>query len=252
MLKIVFFILAIAVASLYAVSLDIKADNNVHVTQEEAKYFQSALKKEQGIHIDEKESERVLKVNRVLSNAWLQEGGYDKVEQMKIRRDLERAFTEKLIHKHFGKLEITEDILLSYYLDNKKEFILGTKIHFDAYTFDAFKPALDFYEHFKDNRNGLQGYVKEHNITIRTSDENTLATLHPALLNMLVDNNTTDYFTTPARFKNKFVVLDIIDFTPNAKAPFNTVKEQIKKKLYYKKKSDVRNALLEKYMKEGQ
>ena len=250
MLKKIVLVLAALVTSLYAVSVDIKMDSNVHITQKEAMYFQSMVRKEQNIQIDEKESKRVLKVNRILSNAWIEEGGYDAIEQMRIRRDLERAFTEKLIHKHFDKLDISEDVLLSYYIDNKKDFVLGTKVHFAAYVFRTFEPALNFYQRFREDRNDLKNYVKEHNITIRENDENTLATLHPTLENLLIDNNTTGYFTTPARYKNQFIVLDVIDFTPDAKAPYNKVKEQIKKKLYYKKKNDVRDMLQKRYMKE--
>lgn len=236
--------------ALSAITLNIGLDDGAPITTAEKEAFIADTRQKQRITIDKKEAERILTENRRLADGWIKEDGLTENELLKIRFDLERAFSERLIRKHQEKIEIDDDVLKSYYMANKDEFVYGTGVSFKAYTFGAFNEAAAFYAKFKDNYSSIPEYVNENNITVVESTRNTLSSLHPVIESMLLDHNKTNYITAPGRFKGKFVVLDVLEFTEDIVHPYNkAVKKNIRNKLYYKTKSKSREMLLEKYAK---
>lgn len=226
--------------------IEITPNKNLNVTPDEAEQMRVLWEKRQ-FTIDQKESHKLVKENRVLANAFLENVKLTDKLKAEISIYTEEKLAEAMVKYTISKLNMNEDILRSYYEENKHEFFQTEDIHFNLFTFTTYDDALSFYQVNKDNLDNINPYILEHNIT---KIEDTVPTkgLHSEIKNILSSDKKTGYITPPEKFYKNYIVIEVIEYKNAHIATYESVKNDVKALLYKKINKDTRSKLLKEYL----
>jgi hypothetical protein len=231
-----------------ALEITVKPSDSIKVDQVDVDRFQSMLKKRR-MGMSDKSAKKAIKENRILANAYMKEYGLPDLLKIEMQIILEEKLRNTLIKKEKKKIDISDDILLSYYKDNPEEFYQSEELTFNVYTFKQYDDAHEFYVHNKDAYSQIADYVAEHNVS---NESHTMlkSKLHKELQPLLKDDNVTNYITPPEYFYKNYVILDVVSIQEAKIAPFETVKKRVRERLLSKITQETKDKLLEKYSTE--
>lgn len=233
-----------AAVTLNAVEIDIKPSATLTVTQPEATAFVEGLKKKR-VQISFEEANDVIYENRLLSNEWLKEHELKAYEVDAIRHELEVKLANRLIDDAQEKIKTDDDVLLSYYKVNPKEFTIGDVLSFSAYYFSSYDDAYDFYSRFREDSSKAETYASDNNISVKKRKDMPLLRMDSTLQFIIDDSRSVPYVTVPARFRDTYLVLEVTAFEKDALMPFEKAKKKIRAKLLKKRRQDTRFKLIE-------
>lgn len=243
------FLAALAAAmSVYAVDVQITPSATLEVTQPETSAFTASLKQRKHVQISHKDAHDVIYQNRLLSNEWLKHHKLKPYEIDNIRHELEIKLANRLINEKEAGIETDDDVLMSYYKVNKKEFTIGDVVSFNAYYFKHYDDAYAFYAQFRDDSEKARSYADDHNISVKTRKDMPVLRLDSTLQFLVNERKSAPYVTVPARFRKTYLVLEITSFEKDVLMPFEKAKKKIRKVLLEKRRQDTRNKLLDALM----
>ncbi len=234
---------------LSAVEIEFSLSKHLEATPEDVERFKVILQK-RNMGMSDKNAKIAIQENRLLANAYMKAYGIPEVLQKEMQILLEEQLRNMLIKKEKETIEINDDVLRSYYKDNKHEFYKPDAITFNIYSFQNYDDAHAFYANNKDRYAHIKQYVKEHNVSV-DSKTLPLRTLHKELQALLKDVNSTQYITPPEYFYKKYIVLDVVAIEKAALMPFSEAKKRAKTLLLNKINRDTKEQLLKKYEKSG-
>ncbi len=244
-------VLFLAIFSYVLLLGDVVLTSNIQLVPTQAEINQmQKLWESRRLKIDSNEAEKLVKENRILSNALLEDSKAFDTIKTETTIFLEEFLADKKVKEYLKKTPINDKVTRSYYENNKVEFLQPSTITFRVYSFDQFDSALAFYSKVKNDPGTADIFVADNNISV---DEQTMEynKLHVQLQNLLIDKKSTGYFTPPQKFSKKYIVLKIVDLSSMMLIPYKEVKEEIKAKLYQKVINEKRNELIEKLTSEG-
>ena len=234
---------------LSAVELEFSLNNSIEATPEDIERFKVILQK-RNMGISDKNAKIAIEENRVLADAYMKEYSIPDVLKKEMQILLEEQLRNMLIDKEKAKIEINDDILLSYYKDNKHEFYKPDRITFNIYSFKNYDDAHTFYVSNKDQFQNIKQYVKEHNIS-KDSQTLPLKKLHKELQALVKDTNSSKYIVPPEYFYKKYIILDVEDIEKAKLMSFTEAKKRARTLLLNKINRDTKAKLLEQYTKSG-
>ena len=240
MLKFLSFILisSILLSSEINIKLEDTSANYDEINSMKFKYKKNAYS------IDDKASKRIIEENRLLALREIKDRGLNKQFLTEIKLDIEQKLAAKLIEETQKDRGVSEDVLLSYYKDNKKEFYIGEAFVMQTYKFLSFDAALQFYNKNFSNKELAQEYSKENNISVSTT-QSAIKFIPKDILVLLKNDKEINYFTTPQKFKNGYLVFYIEKYIEDEKyIPFEKVKNKIKANLLNKTYVQIRKKLI--------
>ncbi len=243
----IYFILLLS--SLYAIEIDISLSNSTDVDAVDVERFKVMLQK-RNMGISDEGAKNAIKENRILANAYMKEYGIPDLLKIEMQIILEEKLRNMLVRKEKEKIEINNDVLLSYYKNHKDEFYKSEEITFNVYNFKNYEDAHSFYNKNRNNYTEIDSYVKDNNIT-KISETMLKSKLHKELRALLKDGNVTKYITPPEFFNKKYMILDVVSIQKAKILPFDKVKEKVRKSLLSKINQDTKTKLLAKYKKNG-
>ncbi len=234
---------------LSAVELEFSLSSTTEATPEDIERFKVILQK-RNMGISDKNAKIAIEENRVLADAYMKEYDIPDVLKKEMQILLEEQLRNMLIEKEKANIKINDDVLLSYYKDNKHEFYKPDQITFNIYSFQNYDDAHTFYVHNKDHYQNIKQYVKEHNIS-KDSQTMPLKKLHKELQALVNDINRSKYITPPEYFYKKYIILDVKDIEKAKLMSFEEAKKKARTLLLSKINRDTKARLLEQYKKSG-
>ncbi len=243
----IYFILLLS--SLYAIEIDISLSDSTDANAVDIERFKVMLQK-RNMGISDANAKSAIQENRILANAYMKEYGIPDLLKIEMQIILEEKLRNMLVRKEKEKIEINNDVLLSYYKDHKDEFYKSEEITFNVYNFENYEEAYSFYSKNRDNYTEINNYVKDNNIT-KASETMLKSKLHKELRALLQEGNATKYITPPEFFNKKYMILDVVSIQKAKISPFNTVKKKVRASLLSKINQDTKTKLLAKYKKNG-
>ena len=249
-MKRLFVVFLALIYSAGAVEVLIKGDRGSQVTVSPADEQEAMMDAQQyGIRIDSKDARALVKKNRILANAYVEQYGVPKELQVRFRFNLEKALVRELIRKVEKNIDLSDNVLKSYYLANKEEFRVPKKIVFTLMTLPDYQQALSLYNHYKNIPSEVKDFKgdKENNITVEQFTMG-LQEMNPALKVVLKDTNATQYLTPPQKFYKNYIVMYVQSFVPAGYRPYDSkVKSEIRALLLKKVYNRTKKELVEKY-----
>ncbi len=236
-------------ATLFSVEINYSLSNTTHATPEDIERFKVILQK-RNMGMSDKSAKIAIEENRILADAYMKEYGIPDAVKKEMQILLEEQLRNLLIDKEKAKIAINDDVLHSYYKDNKHEFRKPDTITFNVYSFDDYDDAHTFYVENKENYQHIERYVKEHNIS-KDSQKLPLRQLHKELQVLVKDLNASGYILPPEYFFKKYVVLDVVAIDKASLMSFDEAKDRARTLLLKKINQDTKAKLLRKYAKGG-
>ncbi len=246
---VLFFLLSAFAVNLGAIEIAFSPSRSVKANGDDIERFQSILRK-RNMGMSDKSAKAAVEENRILADAYLKTYGIPDVVKKEMQILLEEQLRNLLIEKEKQSIDISDDILLSYYKDNKSEFYKPDVITFNIYSFDNYDEAHAFYVDNKENYENMQRYVSEHNIS-KDSQKMPLRKLHKELQVLVKDTNSSRYIVPPEYFYKKYIILDVVGIEPSKLMTFTEAKQKVRTRLLSKINRDTKAKLLKKYQKGG-
>ncbi len=202
------------------------------------------------IMITDKEAKKLIKENRILAKVYMEKYGLDDVFKVNMKLEIEKSIANQLIYKIQKDISIDDEILMSYYVANKKKFIKSPMISFEIYKFDRFNEALDIYEKYKDQSKELYAYCKDNNISV-DSHQNKLNYLSSTMQQMIkYQELEPPFLLQPQFFIDHFSLIKVISIEKEGYRPFNDkVKKEIRNFLFTQTFRDKRKEIILENMK---
>ncbi len=241
----IFFIYFLMLHFLYGIELSIQSANRTYPNESEIELLKKNLKSKM-IIIDDKESARVLEENMILSNLFLKEAGLSKEFKTDIKIYIEGKLADELVRQKEKSIDVSDDVLLSYYKDKKKKFFSKNMVKMQIYMFDDFESALKVYEDFYKKPAALDKYAGENNISKVTQDL-MFDNIHPQIKGYLKDVKEENYIVPPQKWAKNFIVVYVEKIDTEYFKPFEEVKEEIKTLLLNDNKNRLKKELVEYY-----
>ncbi len=242
-------IVVILSTSLFALDITVTPSKTVTISSEEAEYFRNMLMKRHR-NIDPDDAKKVLKENRVLADYFYRTYGIENdLQELQIL--FEEKLRNKLIAKEVEKVSINDDVLLSFYKDNKDEFYKAKEIEFKIYNFSTFNQAYTFYKNCQKDGIECSELALDDNITI-VHKTLPLHNFNPQLKNLLKDEVSAGYSLPPQKFFKDYIVMEVVDIIDSGILPYEQVKERVKKDLQDKIKYDTKTKLIEQLMSQAE
>lgn len=236
------FLLFFIITFSYALDIKVSLSQNSTISELEKTTLINQLRK-RNINIRPEQAEKYVRDNRILADKYIKDIGLTDADLVELKIAYEEKLKDKLIDVKLNDLLLDDDILLSYYKDKKAEFYYKKLIDFDIYRFSNYNDSKEFYEIALGNQEKLENFCRDRNIT-GEHQVIELDRLRPELQILLLDDNTTNYYTTPQKFYKDYLILKVNELKLDGYYSFENVKEDIKKKLKQKIKKDTIKAVL--------
>ncbi len=240
--------LAIAWAcSLGAVEVEITS--SVYKTDENnILAFEQYLKEEKNFRAESrKDLEKNLREDWILAEVYVQ-NNFNDYEKSKLTNMVNRYLAKEQIKKIQKKIDISEDVVKSYYLDHLDNYKLKPYVEMKIFNFDTLESAHAFYiftqSHTYDE--SLQHAVKEDIAYVQYN--NPFNRMMPEMRHSLRDMKQKNYFTPPQLYKKQYMVTYIENITEReGYVAFEKTRKYIKKLLWKKTYLKQRSDLLSQY-----
>ena len=230
---------------LSAIEIDFISDKKIDVTQDEITYFKAQVLK-QRVRIDDKEAKRILNENRILANLYLKEETIPQSYRINLTHKVEKMLAKMLVDKYEEKLELSEDILLSYYRAKKDEFYKKKQILLNVYKFNDFDSALEMYMAKREKIDNMDAYAKEHDIKM-IEQQLEVDNMHIQIRANLKNLEDENYLVPPLKWADGYIVVHAVRFIEENYMPYEEVKEDIKERLMVQNRKNARKKLMQEY-----
>lgn len=237
-----FLVLIVFIKSiLLGVNINIVEDNNT-VNSLEIEVLQSIYMKKH-IKINDENSKKIIFENRLLSNEFLNQYGFDEQKLIRLRIELEKKVSNELILKNENLNDLNDSILKSYYLDHLKDFEKPEIVEASFYKFENYLDAVKFYE-----KKHLDLDYNNEDINMTRVDNNISLEMTQVQLRYMIRHTSEilPYVLTPQFYFDHYTVVLIRDIHSAGIYDFEMVKKNIIKSIHEKSLINTREKLLEK------
>lgn len=239
----------IAIIIIYAFSIEIKLmpDNNISVNYQDTQVLKNYLYQIYRFRITDKGAYTITKENRILANTYLKRGLLSENDKKYLQVIIEKYLAESFIKKLQREQKLSEKVLFSYYLDNKKQFKEEDKIYFLLLQFPSFNSSLKVYNLLKKlpPKQIIEEIKKDSNISIKNIGWKKFSELKD-VTKSFIKKGKKDYFLPPFIIaSNRVKILYVKDYQEGkGYKNFNEVKDKIRQILYQKAFVKERNRIL--------
>lgn len=230
-----------------AITIDLKS---THVKEKISNSEVSALIamfKMNHINISKKNAKEVVRDNRLLSEQYIKEYGLNNEYLTTLRLSIEKDLAEKLVAENLKQLDVNDDVIKSYYIDNKEDYKKPDEVKLKIYEFNDYDSAQKFYKLFSKNIANIDLYSTDNNISIKEI-KSPIVNLNALIaIAANVTKKEINKISYPIRINGKFILVEPIEYYTNLYQDYKLKKDEIKLKLLLKISNDKRKELLEKY-----
>jgi|GEM_PF-2268816 len=245
-MRVIVLMLAIIVFS-FAIEIDLKPDNNLSVGYEDAQALKDYLYQIYRYRITDQGAYDIVKENRLLANTYLKRNQVSPQDTKYLTIVTEKYLAESFIKKLQKAQNVSDKVLLSYYLDHKDEFKNEDKLYFILLEFPSFNKAMSFYQlaQKKSPQQAIEKARTEYNATIKDLGWKDFSSLKTATKSF-IQQGKKEYFLPPFIItSNRIDILYVKDYQEGkGYKKFDEVKDEIKKILYTKAFIKERNKIL--------
>jgi hypothetical protein len=178
------------------------------------------------IGIDTNKAKELITENRILAKEYLRSHEMPEVFKENILLSAEKQLADKMVALIQKDIKIDEEVLNSYYIAHKKDFIHAEIVDICIIQFDSFKEASTFYFQNQNDFKNIQQHCLDDNSTTRK----TLAidSLHQSLKEQILFSDKEELLLTPQFFKDHYslVYSRVVEYP--GYTPFEKVKDEIK------------------------
>ncbi len=235
----------------FAIEVNIKVDKkpSQEVSQEEINAIQDYFYELYHFHMSEKGAKKLIQENRALANEYLKKHKLSSYDKNRIRVTTELYLANKFVKQIQNSVKLSDDVLRSYYIDNKDKYLQPNTVDFVAFIFDTPEDAIKFYEeNKKSDLKKLKDIAKKDKIIIKEYKKRPLKQLKISLRYLI---NKYQHGLLPPLIgeKSSVIYVENLDRKKRYK-PYSEVKKEIEKILKNKKFLEERKKILKKYYNE--
>jgi len=244
-MKITFFY-PLIITSLFAADITIKPSSSYVADRQEVALIQSAFLK-QRIQIDDDDALNIIQENRFLADEYIKKNQVPQEVLLNMKLEFEKHLASEVVREMESKIEIEDEVVKSYYIANKEEFYKAPEIELNIYRFQTFDEAYLFYKRFVSQKDGIDEYVNEHNVSNNT-EKTEVNRLNKLFQEMILNTKEQPPFLLPPQFFYKhYSVLYIKHIGEADVLEYEFVKEKIAKKLHEKALDRMKKEMLKPY-----
>ena len=138
-------------------NIQITPDSSLKIDQKDIAAMKSFVKKKYHFIMNEKGAKKIVKENRLLSDAYLKHNLLSDFEKRMIRIEIEKKLADNYVSYLQKKKSFPEKVLKSYYYDHIEEFKKPDEVKLILYKFSKYDDAL----HFLQNPKNVTSYSKQ-------------------------------------------------------------------------------------------
>lgn len=223
-----------------AITININNDKNTTVSPLEIEIHIKDAFKKFGVKPTKEAAKKRIQENRILANVYIKKYGIPKNIYIRSKLNIESDLADAYVKKEQEKIELSNDVLKSYYIVHKEDFTKPKSIEAIVKRFNDYEKAVKFYNICR----------KENNITALTKEERPqeffIQGLHP-IIRPLLKKVKENSCIPPLYLGKDFLVFVIFNKKKEKILPFLEVKNQIRKILLKKAYFKTRKKLLREY-----
>lgn len=234
--------------SLFSVEIHLKPKVSQDITTKQHAFI-SYLKHEKNFTLNNPDDAKTLiKENEALANAYL-DSSLSSHEKVRLEVAIDELLSKQMVKKVQKSIDISEDVITSYYLNNRNDFKLEPLLAIEIYEFKNYNEASKLYMYTQKHQSDeIKTYIDAAKAS-KKDLKRRLNQLHPSIASLIKkQEQKSGYFLPPLYLKDKFIVIYIRAFDDSAKyIPLRQSKTKIKNILWEKTYLKKRKELLKKY-----
>ena len=252
MKRMVLWFLLFVVVPLFAIEVEVRPDKDTNITISitEKNALKDFVKSTMNFVLRDEAAYRLAKENRALANEYLKQKKLSSYDLARIVEETEMYLATQLVKSIQRKINLSDKVLFSYYMDNKDRFKKSDEADIVLIFFNKYDDAAKFYENVKNRDFSYANQLaKEYNATIKDYGFKKVAELKSPTKEYLLQYKKAGVFLPPVVLSpNSVSVLYVKEYkVGKGYKDFEDVKEDIRKFLYNKTFLRERNKILKKY-----
>jgi len=250
----IFLLFFLSITLLFGVELRILPQQNIQITGQDVDAFKKYILDTLHFHLSDEGAQNIVLENRFLANDYIKTYKLAPFDKKYLQVMVEKFLADKMVQRYQENLPIDEKVLLSYYLDHKKEFKKQPQIEAILFWFDDAKKAIDFYLEVqgKDFEDAKKLARKYGGVLQKMGGEKSLSQFSQKV-QKFVHKNPRPYYAMPPVIlsPNSASVLYIKSYRQErGYEPFDAVKEKVKRKIFQEAFTKMRKEILNKYKRQ--
>ncbi|BCD68944.1 peptidyl-prolyl cis-trans isomerase [Nitratiruptor sp. YY09-18] len=237
-LQIIIPIFIITTINTFAINIQIKPDTNISVSNQEIQWEIGHAYTTKGIKPTQNAAKKYIEENRKLANAYLKKFKIPQSLFVKYKLTVEEDLAREYIKKYQEKLNLTDDVLRSYYEYHKEDFLQPKRFKAVMKKFNSFAEAMAFYNQCQKKKEDILHKIKKSEIK-----EYNIAHIHPMVRSFFKDIKKEGCLP-PLYIGDKYAVFVVTKVEPKSYLPYQKVKEDIRRILLKKSFEKTRRELL--------
>jgi len=237
---------------MFSIEINVTKDKKITVSEYDKNAVTAYLQQLFNFHITNKGAYKLVKENRMLANFYLDENNLSKYDISYIKIIAENYLADKVVKDIQSKADLSEKVLLSYYIENKDKFKKEDKIKPIIFWFKDPDDAINFYMQMKTkDLSYMKARSKNFKVfKIEDVDYKPITFFKKEIRNLISPEKKGKLLYPMVLSSQVANVMYIEDYQKAVgNKPFKNIKEEIKKILLKKSFNDFRKKLIQQYRK---
>jgi hypothetical protein len=150
---------------------------------------------------------RIVRENKMLANAYLQEHGQNKFTMELLEIELNEKLSDRYVKELYGKTVLDDDVVRSYYLEHQDKFKKPPFLKSKILIFNDLDKAIEFYNQAKkDGSEKAIAFAENNDSAIKVVKYYVPTTLAKPQIRALLQPDKKSYFTPPQYINGHFVM----------------------------------------------
>ena len=252
MKRIVLWFLLFIVVPLFAVEVEVRPDKDTNITISitEKNALKDFVKSTMNFILRDEGAYKIAKENRALANEYIKQKKLSSYDFARIKVEIEMYLATRFVKDIQRNIKLSDDVLLSYYKDNKERFKKSDEADIVLIFFNNYDDAAKFYENVRNKDfSYAKQLAKEYNATIKDYGFKKVTEFKSPTKEYLLQYKKAGVFLPPVVLSPNSVSILYVKGYKVGKGykDFEDVKEDIRKFLYNKTFLRERNKILKKY-----
>ncbi len=235
-----FLLFIVLVSALHGVEIEVKPSLDVNVTKQELKLLEEIYADHGVKSLNIPKVRKYVSENRVLSEAYLKKHTLSPKLLLNIQHKIENILAKEMLEEIENEVFIDDTIAKSFYETHKQEYTTQPTYSYTHYLFSTYKEAVDFYNTYVSNVEGIKMLKEITTQPIVDIPENLTyyAVKHKS------NHKNLPKLLSPQFIENQYSVILITKRVEAKVLPFNKVGNKIKHQLFDANFEKLRNKVL--------